>query len=54
MKKSYYIIFKGINFNKESVFKMSKTNFLKAYKDEDLFDQIQSLKPKKKKKNKSE
>jgi hypothetical protein len=50
MKKTEILILKGIHFNKEVVLKMKKKDFIFIYKDEELWDQIQTLKPKPKKK----
>ena len=44
------IFIDGINFNKKAVLKMKKTDFMNAYKSEDLWNKIQKLKPKSKKK----
>lgn len=47
----------GITFIKKNVLKMKKSHFMNAYNDEELWNKIQDLKPKKKtkpKKNDSE
>lgn len=45
---------KGISFHVKNVLKMKKQDFLNAYNDEDLWDQVQKLKPKSKKKKAKE
>lgn len=44
------IVLGGITFHKGNVLKMKKTDFMKAYKNENLWNEIQKLKPKPKKK----
>ena len=44
----------GINFHVKNVLKMKKQDFLNAYKSEELWDKIQKLKPKAKKKKAKE
>lgn len=52
---SEFVEIDGINFHVKNVLKMKKMDFMNAYKDEDLWDKVQKLKPKsKKKKAKSE
>ncbi len=53
MKKVEILKLKGISFNKAVVLKMKKSHFMQAYNDEDLWEEIQKLKPKPKPKKKS-
>ena len=46
------IVLKGISFNKQAVLKMKKSHFMNCYNDEDLWDQVQALKPKPRQKKK--
>ena len=52
---SEFVVIDGINFHVKNVLKMKKTDFMNAYNNEDLWEKVQKLKPKpKKKKAKSE
>jgi len=52
---SEFVEIDGINFHVKNVLKMKKMDFMNAYNDEDLWEKVQKLKPKpKKKKAKSE
>lgn len=42
----------GVTFVKENVIKMKKQNFMNAFGDEALWEEVQKLKPKSKKKKK--
>ena len=50
---SEFVEINGINFHVKNVLKMKKKDFLKAYGDEDLWQEIQKSKPKSKKKKES-
>lgn len=56
MNKDKNITIHGVNFDLANVLKMNKTNFFKAYKfhnkAEEIWDEIQKLKPKSKSKKK--